>query len=370
MSFSVYEDPQLRGASPSLLDGLTKVAATTRMNQAEDQLTEALAWLIDRSPVIATGFMDLISTGDPGLAAAVRTAESFATRTQVMLPSLGGGLLRADLSIAAPQRTLQVLVEVKLTSGFHQYSVDDVELSQPDAYVEAWSSCAPDIEASLRRVCTLTVDGDAPQPSTPVKRDGPSRGRDLTWRELADLLGQLLDSGTVEEAVRLIAQDFVSLLDDRVVPPPPPPGFLEWGADLTRATAKRLAAELPSGRTAGGFQADEKFNYAGGYVKFDTPEGAPVQFWIVATPAGSRYSPPGSETTVWLSDYNENPLPEEVEKRLLQAGFWKTKDKQGYPRILVGLPVTDISADEIEGQADQVATWARSQLRAADITAD
>src|SRR4051794_2281614 len=121
MAISVYSDPSKRHIRPSLIGGITSVAATSKMVQAEDQWTEVLAWLIDRSRRFAAGVLELFLHGDEEALAAVQSAVVIGARTQVMLPSIGAGAIWPDLSVEGSDRAFQLLVEVKLGSEFHEY---------------------------------------------------------------------------------------------------------------------------------------------------------------------------------------------------------------------------------------------------------
>lgn len=145
---SPYRDPSFPRTRPSLVRDLLGLTATTAHHALEDQATTVLAWLIDRSPVIARSVLRLF-LGPVGDVEGTIGAE-----TQVSLPKPGGGALRPDLSICVSDRAPQLLVEVKVASELAVYSEFD-SLQQDAVYRHLWRSPSP-ADAEVRAVGTLT----------------------------------------------------------------------------------------------------------------------------------------------------------------------------------------------------------------------
>lgn len=149
---------------------LLGLTATTAHHALEDQATTVLAWLIDRSPLIARSVLRLFldSVGDVG--------RIVGAETQVSLPKPGGGALRPDLSICVSDRALQLLVEVKAASDFSVHP-EFGGRRQDEVYRHLW--CSPSqADAKLRAVGTLTR---WPRSAQSVNV-GELVARDVSWR--------------------------------------------------------------------------------------------------------------------------------------------------------------------------------------------
>jgi len=215
---------------------LLGLTATTAHHALEDQATTVLAWLIDRSPVIARSVRRLF-LGPVGDVEGTIGAE-----TQVSLPKPVGGALRPDVSICVSDRAPQLLVEVKVASELAVYSEFD-SLQQDAVYRHLWRSPSP-ADAEVRAVGTLTRWPRSAQ-SVDV---GQLVARDVSWRELRDALGELLAHDEVAPDVALVAGSFVHAIDERIAPKPPTEAelaeFLAGFESLLESTAKCVATLL------------------------------------------------------------------------------------------------------------------------------
>jgi hypothetical protein len=362
----VYIDPSSKHQRLSLIGELTKLPSRPAQVPAEDQMTAALAWLADHSEQLARALCELfLETDDEEAREALGRSTSIGADVQLRLPSFGAGFLWADLSLAGADRELQLLVEVKLGSDFHQYAIPALgaTLAQPDAYLHAWRSCDEAQEAKVRRLGTLTLDGKVPRAADRW------RARDLTWADIHKLLGDV--TGELSPDVELVAGDLRDHLASRVLPPVLTPAFLERGGKLTRGVCERLRARVSEGKVSGNFAANERFNYAGGYLQFTSPELTREKLWFVVTPAGGDYNVPGAPASIQMASVYEDPLTPAAKARLISAGFTETKDKVGYRLVRAAFPL-----DEVELEAtltDQIAVasaWAEELLRAAGFVAD
>lgn len=362
MSQPVYIDPLAKHGRLSLIGELTKLPSRPKHSPAEDQLTAAVAWLADRSTVFANEFCKLVLGADDEALDALAIATDLSADVQVRLPSVGAGFLWADLSIAAPAHAFQLLVEVKLTSDFHQYEIADVgTLSQPEAYLHAWRSCAPESEAAVRRLGTLTLDGKAP-PST-----DPWRARNVTWAQVHELLMRI--SSELADEVRLVAEDLRDHLAGRVLPPEISADFLEQGARLTRGVCERLRPRVREGKISGNFKPNARFHYVGGYLQFLSPEGTREKLWFVVTPAGGDYNVPGAPASIQMASVYEEPLSAPAKARLVEAGFTESKDKIGYRLVRAALPLEDLGEESMSTKIADAADWAVELLATAGFTA-
>lgn len=140
----VYDDP-VRRQRRSLLARLMLQPTTALRHPIENQMSEVLAFLIDRDEAFARGFLVLCAGGtDTQLEDAVAGAKSIGARTQISLPAASpAGLpqrttLFPDISIDGSDQAFQLLVEVKVDATLHTTVISGVVFEQPDAYVHAW----------------------------------------------------------------------------------------------------------------------------------------------------------------------------------------------------------------------------------------
>lgn len=115
-----YVDPCKYSTPPTLLGGLMAVPAKIRLNPLENQVTTVLAWLLARSDDFARSFCRLFMDGPA--TGALDESHKVGTRTWITLPSLPGtGRLYPDLSIEGCNRLFQLLAEVKVDAGLHDF---------------------------------------------------------------------------------------------------------------------------------------------------------------------------------------------------------------------------------------------------------
>jgi len=213
----VYEDPSGQ-ASKSLLLGLMGQATSPSQQPVENQLSEVLAFLIDRSASFARGFLRLCDAGRDGdLRDAVAAATVIGARTRISLPAPGPDglpqrtILFPDISIDGGDLAFQVLVEVKVDADLHRTTIAGRTLAQPDAYAHAWRFVDEPTSPKIRRVCTLT--------RTPIASDqDPWRRASLTWREVGSLLDAEIQSRHTPD-LTVISSDLRNLINTIVYPP-------------------------------------------------------------------------------------------------------------------------------------------------------
>lgn len=272
-------------------------AASSRAMRLEDQLTEALAWLLDHDSAFALRFTRRFAAGDERALGELDKVDHLCVATQIRLdalePTIGdkGPDLRPDLSLTAPDRRFQLLLEVKLGADFRweEYRTPlAAACDQVTADVTWWDARAqaePDREAEVRLVGTLTVCGRVPP-------HGEGRAADLRWKDVAELL-----AGTVER-VAVVADDLCVFIDKRLyVQVYAPPPFLEAGATLASRVTDHLASRVNhrSSRKGSGE------GHAGVHLHFTTPWGDSETLWIVVTARGSLWAPWDSDgSALWL----------------------------------------------------------------------
>jgi hypothetical protein len=362
----VYIDPSSKRQRLSLMGELTKLPSRPAHVPAEDQMTAALAWLADHSEQLARALCELfLEPADEEAREALGRATSTGADVQLRLPRVGAGFLWVDLSLTGADREFQLLVEVKLGSDFHQYAIPALgaTLAQPDAYLHAWRSCDDAHEAKVRRLGTLTLDGKAP------RAGDPWRARDVTWADIHKLLDDV--TGELSPDVELVARDLRDHLAARVLPPVLAPGFLERGGKLTRGVCERLRSRVSEGKVSGNFAPNERFHYAGGYLRFTSPEQTREKLWFVVTPAGGDYNVPGAPASIQMASVFEDPLTPAAKARLISAGFTETKDKIGYRLVRAALPLEELEVEAtLEDRIAVASDWAHELLRAAGFVGD
>ena len=214
----VYENPVGRPAR-SLLWGLMTQPAGVLQHPLENQLSEVIAFLIDRSPRFASGFLRLCDGDrDGALRVAVEGTEAVGARTRISLsaPAPEGLPKRAtlfpDISIEGDDRSFQIFVEVKVDAEPHVTTIAGVELLQPDAYAAAWRQIYDVEAAKVRRVCTLTrAVTDVLDPTG--GRSDTWRRVAVTWRQVGELIDHLLED-EAEPQLSIILGELRSIIDN------------------------------------------------------------------------------------------------------------------------------------------------------------
>lgn len=325
-------------------------------------MTAAIAWLADHSDVFARGLCELfLEAGDQEARDALTRSSTVGADVQIRLPSIGAGLLWADMSLSGPKREFQLLIEVKLGSDFHEYPIPALgrTLLQPDAYLNAWRFCDPSHEARVRRLGTLTLDGEAPPHG-----DDRWRAGDITWGDVHQLLEDI--GGDMPPEVGLVAQDLHDHLAGRILPPVVAPGFLDRGGMLTRGVCEHLLRRVVDGKLSGSFAAIERSQYAGGYLQFTSPEKTREKLWFIVTPAGGEYNVPGAPASIQITSVNEGPLTPAGTAHLIEAGFTYATDKAGYRLLRAALPLAEVESETVlDDQIAVASVWAEELLTAA-----
>jgi hypothetical protein len=320
----LYQDPETsHRLRPSLVKDLLTTPASVTNHQLENQATIVIAWLVDRSRAVATAILELFL----GQAGAVG-ASAMGARTQLSLPKPGGGYVFPDLSVDVAGRKLQLLVEVKVGSAFHEYELSDGRrLSQPEFYRHAWWKLPLAGEASTRAVGTLTRQGGATKPDVDAMR-----ARDVTWSELRDRLRALDADGVLEDSVALVTQSLVEAITAQIAVTPPDPAkydaWYERYAEKVALVASALAAAQPGGST----KKISGREYRGLRVGLLDRRGRDLFFRVYASPAGSRLNMPGWPDALIVGverDANGN-LEEGAAVAVSEVGFPRLKDIDGW----------------------------------------
>jgi len=351
---------------PNLIERLARVPATHRIAPRENQMTETLAWLLDRSPTLARRFAQLFFAGDPEASAALERATTFGTRTQLSLPVPGRGTVFPDLSLAGDARTFELLVEVKVYADPHAFVSEGGDwMLQPDWYVEAWDARAAEAaegQALVRRVGTLTRGFDFAKRSK-----SPTRGRDVTWVEVVEAFKACASSG-LEPAADAVAADFLQAVRrlvlglEETLPDEEHVGaLLSDGRDVLLAVGERLRSSL-------GVSGAEKFmrrrDYQGTYFKTTTPDGVPLNFWLTVDPAGGRFNVPGAPDSIRVRLFEK---PAELDEgRVLAGGFVWEENRAGYREFQLHWPIASERGriTNIDELVETVAAGIATALRA------
>jgi hypothetical protein len=341
-----YVDPSTEEwLGPNLITGLMRNPHTEFAHPLERQVTVVLAWLLHHSPSIARNLTRKFLVDDhDALEQLERTsvlgARAWGTLRPLLQPKTGH--LYPDLSIAGSERSLELLVEVKVDAEIHWWTTEDGLLYQPDAYIRSWrENYDSDAEARVRRVGTLTKTG----PGVALDHD-EMRARDVTWKETRALLAELLANGEIEREVVAVAVDFVSALDEFVLKPAKTPQTndpsLAWGYGLFQKLVPQLAARLVNGemRTKPGLHED----FVSAYVYFNA-DGATQRLWVAVTSEGGRYNVSGAKARLWLSEVTESKFPPALAERFRMVGFTRTDNIARYPKTLrLGVDVAEVQA--------------------------
>ena len=337
---AIYEDPSSREPR-SLLIGLVTQPTTALRHPLENQLSEIVAFLVDRDEAFARGLLDLCAGDlDTQLQDAVAGASAIGARTQISLPAPGpGGLpqrttLFPDVSIEGSDQAFQVLLEVKVEAALHHTNIAGVVFEQPDAYAHAWRLLAEPGPAKTRRVCTLTRERLADTGSDPWRRNS------VTWREVAELL----DNSTgvaIDAQLKLIATELMTLINTIVYPPTIDPQLLAYVQQIGPAVLEGLASELigqrPDMVTSGTRSHSE---YVGRYLTVPIADRE-LRFWLYATPRDGRYNTPGRDLSIVLAIADEQSTDwsrEKVETIAGTLGLKLERDIAGYRLFRQFLP--------------------------------
>jgi hypothetical protein len=263
----------------------------------ENQFTEALAWLVDRSHVFSRSLVELfLQEGDA--------------------------------------------------------------LMQPDAYIAAWRQCLPELEATVRRVGTLTRGFEFAGPSDAM------RARDVCWHEISELLAAEGAKDTLEPQVRQVAEDYREVINERVLGMGdlPPPGevaaLLAWGRKVLGSFAK----ELPVRVRAKPGMTTQKEDFCAQTFRVTSPAAESTQLWIAFTPRGARYNTFGMPDAVHVR-IEDPKKPDPL--RVLAGGFEVGQDLKGYTFFGRSLEVAEL-ADDVGHAGALLAEWVADSVKACD----
>lgn len=302
----VYESPASRPAR-SLLWGLMTQPASVLQHPLENQLSEVIAFLIDRSPRFASGFLRLCDGDrDGALRVAVERAEAVGARTRISLPAPAPeGLpkratLFPDISIEGDNRSFQIFVEVKVDAEPHVTTIAGVELLQPDAYAAAWRQIYDVEAAKVRRVCTLTrAVTDVLDPTG--GRSDTWRRVAVTWRQVGELIDHLLED-EAEPQLSIILGELRSIIDTVVYQVEIDPDQWEFVQTTGRIVLDALVEEFtrlrPDAQPSSAVTV--RTDYVGRYLTVPV-NGQPLRLWLYATPEGGRYNLVNEQASILIA---------------------------------------------------------------------
>lgn len=318
---TLYHSPGVEAQRPSLVGDLLSIAAKDTNHQLENQATTVLAWLVDRSPSIASAVLRMF------LGTSAPSGGLIGARTQVAMPKPQGGALYPDLSICMADHELQLLVDVKVGASFHPHEDFGGEL-QPDVYRHLWRELGSEGTA-IRAVGTLTRSGaenEHPDPNQLIARD-------VTWRELRDELQMLLQNGSVEPECHLVAESFVRAIDERLAPAPPSEDALQkvfaaYGRVLD-AVKNEINQRIQG---VGAAKAIAAKAVLGWRIPLPSANGMPLFLRIYISPANTRMNAPGQpDALIAAPERDTNGALQPSDAGMVEAaGFAKTKVIDGY----------------------------------------
>jgi len=319
---ALYQDPAKPRLRPSLVKDLFTIPAKATNHQIENQATAVLAWLIDRSPALAAAIVELF-LGD----AAPRVTHA-GTRTWVSLPKPGGGAVFPDLSIDGDGASLQLLIEVKVGSDFHDYvTPEGTVVSQPEFYRRVWSRLPTWGEARQRAVGTLTRHGGP----MPVEL-AALRARDVTWSQVRDRLRALLEAGELATDVALVAASFLEAIDAQIAVEAPDPSHLKAWLAQHRPVVDAIGDELTSLLPGASAASSSGGQFVARRVTIPEVLGRALVLRVYASPAGSGLTLPGwpDGVIVGVERDANGTLEAEAALRFAEVGFLRRRDIDGF----------------------------------------
>ena len=235
-------------------------------------------------------------------------------------------------------------MEIKIDAELHWWPTPEgTRIYQPDAHIRSWlKNYDSALEARIRRVGTLTRSGHGVD--LPVS---PYRAADLHWKDVRELLRQLLEDGRIEPDVVAVALDAAAAIDQRILalkgPPPIDDPVMAWGYVFLGELAPALAGCLPDGSIKQGPAVWS--DYTGVYVYFATSSAPePQRIHLYATPAEGQYNVAGSGASLLVSETVDNRWPSSLRALVQAAGIPEVTDKAGYKSHRLCLNVADIQA--------------------------
>jgi hypothetical protein len=351
---SIYHDPSDPVGRPDLIGDLLMLPATDRVHQLENQASTVLGWLIDRDTEIARRVVALfIPALDTG-------GRSFGVRTQVALPKPHGGAIRPDLSVCVDGVKAQLLIEVKVAAAEHHHAEFDDAL-QTDAYRQAWRQLPHG--SGVRAVGTLTRIGgqhDAADLDDLIARD-------VTWREVRDVLRDLVASDAIGADTRLVAESFIGTIDLRISPVTPDDKdvsdlFATYEPVLRAVMAAAVARLGPASKV----KPIKGQHLLGARLSLTSGDDAPLFLRVYLAPANSAGNLPGQSAALVIGperDTNGNLYVGERDQ-IAAAGFKQMRTLGGWSihgRSWLLAETTPAHAEEIvAGVFDMLAqsgTW-------------
>jgi hypothetical protein len=312
VSSPTYFNPTSPNRVPSrLIAGMMKYP-TKAQHPRENQISEALCWLIDRSDVLAKATIELFLP--PARAAEVLAAAGcrVGASTRISLDALPGGKARyyyPDVWLAGAKNSFQLMIEAKVTATEHPVPVrleylettfpktpvplpnadGFVNVIQKDAYRLAWSLRPAEVHA--RFVGLISREGDGVESTTgPVP--GIEQTRNVSWRELGNRFAEITDS--VEDEARVVLEDFLHALGAHVERLGPPFSLEEasrvvrWGRDVL-TLAYRDQDWIPASRPKLG-RPGETTDSFGFHIRFLRPGSPTVDVHAFATHPDSDWA--------------------------------------------------------------------------------
>ncbi len=333
----IYEDPGTRPPR-SLLWGLMTQPASVLQHPLENQLSEVVAFLIDRSPRFARGLLRLCDGDrDGALRVAVERATIVRARTRISLPAPApGGLpkrttLFPDISIEGDDRTFQLFVEVKVDAEHHVTTIAGSNLLQPDAYAAAWRLIHDPEAAKVRRVCTLTR-----AVTDELSLDAPGadvwRRAAVTWEEVKVLIDHLLGD-EAEPELSIILSELRSIIESVVYRTEIDRDEWSYIQAAGRIAMDALVEELtvlhPDAEPSAAVTV--RTDYVGRYVAVPV-EGRPLRLWLYVTPSGGRYNLVNAKASIiiGIADQTAEWQQHELNGAAQQLGLALERDNVGY----------------------------------------
>lgn len=336
----------------------------------EDQCTDALAWLLDRDPTFALRFARKYVNHDERAFSELVAVERLAVETRIRrLPTLGRPTgttntrrLIPDLSLTAPERRFQLLIEVKVGArlGVGYKNEAGEALDQVAAYIESWkrlTELQPDREAEIRRVGTLTLDGDVPM-TDDWRR--PWRAMNLQWKDIAALLKEHEArpemAGAVTDLRIFIEEELYAQVDEDSE-------FMTAANALVERVAEHLSdavAQHPTHNKVTNTRPKREKGYRGRYVNFATP-WSPERLAIVATAHPSPWAPQNSTVSaLWLyfpddpPHQTDGPPHPKTRQALERVGFTDLRLREMRFRQWFGIRLMDLDAESLADRLEDV----------------
>jgi hypothetical protein len=333
---------------PNLIEGLIAAPTTEKVSPLERQATIVLAWLAHHSRTFAVALLErFLADDDEGLAALASRGVVIGARAWGTLRKIEGlteGPIYPDITIAGSGQSFELIVEIKIDAALHWWPTPDgTRIYQPNAYIRSWlENYDQALEAGVRRVGTLTRSGHGLD--LPVS---PHRAADLHWKDVRELLRQLLEDGRIEPEVVAVALDAAAAIDQRILavkgPPPIDDPVMAWSYVFLAELAPGMAECLPGGSIK--LNPAVWSDYAGVYVYFETPFASdPQRIHLYATPAEGQYNVAGCGASLFVSETADYRWPARLRALMQSAGIPEVKDKAGYKSHRLRLDVADIQA--------------------------